>query len=149
MLRTGGVAKPGAAWSMYYGSVEDMVGNKACSSSSASKEGGAWASIEFVSNVVVKPTKYTLAHCTAYDGFYLRHWVFEGSSDGEQWTLLRKHSNDLTLNKRGQTHTWDTPNVDAYFSRFRVRMTGKNSYDTWRSYAHALEIYGFVRGEVG
>ena len=129
-----------------YGSVEDMVGNKACRAASAGKEGGSWASIEFVDDVMVKPTQYTLTHNSLFDGLYLRNWVFEGSSDGEQWTLIKQHHNDQALNGAGQSHTWSTPNVDAYFNRFRVRMTGKGSGGDWCLTAHALEIYGFVAG---
>ena len=128
-----------------YGSVEAMVGNKACRSCSSDKQGGAWASIEFVDDVMVKPTRYTLAHWTWNDFNYLRNWVFEGSSDGEQWTLIKQHSDDRALSWPGQSHTWSTPNVDAYFNRFRVRMTGEDSDGRWFLTAHALEIYGFVR----
>ena len=64
------------------GSVDAMVANEAhrsCSSWSI----GAWASIEFVDGVTVKPTKYTLSHWTANDYRCLRSWAFEGSNDGE------------------------------------------------------------------
>ena len=120
-----------------------MVENKACGSWSFDRE-GAWASIEFVDDVMVKPTKFTLSHCSDVDD-YIRSWAFEGSRDGEQWALIREHSNDRSLNASGQSHSWETPNVDGYFNRFRVRMTGENSDGGWELCAHALEIYGFVQ----
>merc|ERR1711994_635456 len=109
------------------GSVDAMVANEACDSCSDWTQ-GAWASIEFVDGVTVKPTKYTLSHYTAYGGYCLRSWAFEGSEDGAQWTVIKEHSNDESLKRRGQSHSWDTPNADGYFSRFRVRMTGEDSY---------------------
>ena len=138
-----------------------IVDNKASSRCLLSRE-GAWTSIEFVDDVMVKPTKYTLTHCTQWSGFHLPSWVFEGSRDGEQWTLIKEHSNDELLNAKSQSHSWHTPNVDEYFNRFRVRMTRKDSdqdsdqhpycsdaciSNCAKSYlmAHALEIYGFVR----
>jgi len=127
------------------GSVDAMVAKEACHSYSDFSV-GAWASIEFVDGVTVKPTKYTLSHCTYFFGGYLRSWAFEGSEDGAQWTVIREHSNDGSLSGAGQSHSWDTPNADGYFSRFRVRMTGKSLSGEWRLSAHALEIYGFVRG---
>merc|ERR1712087_443641 len=120
-----------------------MVAKEACDSASREIE-GAWASIEFVDRLTVRPTKYTLSHCTV-SGYYLRSWVFEGSNDGEHWTMIREHSNDESLNAKGQSHSWDTPNADGYFNRFRVRMTGEDSSGYWVLCAHALEIYGFLK----
>merc|ERR1712194_732584 len=97
------------------------VGKKARHSNTDPKE-GAWASIEFVGDVMVKPTKYTLSHSSGHSNDYLRSWVFEGSRDGAQWTVFREHSNDTSLNAKGASHSWDTPNVDEYFNRFKVRM---------------------------
>merc|ERR1712154_549777 len=53
------------------GSVDAMVAKKACDSCSRRIE-GAWASIEFVDGVTVRPSKYTLSHWTRGDYWYLR-----------------------------------------------------------------------------
>jgi len=145
------------------GSVEAMVANKACNAYSASASINrrvnrkthrehSWASVEFVGGVMVRPTKYTLSHRTGSASHYLRSWVFEGSCDGVEgsrdgvkWTLIREHLNDESLNGAGESHSWDTINVDGCFNRFRVRMTGQNSWGNFSLNAHALEIYGFVR----
>ena len=58
--------------------------------------------------------------------------------------MIREHCNDESLDWKGDSHSWDTPNVDEYFNRFRVRMTGENSHTGWILCANALEIYGFV-----
>jgi hypothetical protein len=71
--------------------------------------------------------------------------VFEGSNDGVKWTVIKEHTDDESLNGAGQSYSWDIPNADGYFNRFRVRMTEENSDGTWHLLAHALEIYGFVR----
>ena len=125
-----------------FGSAEDMVAKEACWSCSKYSE-GAWASIEFVDGLMVKPTKYTLSHSTM-DDYPFRSWAFEGSRDGEHWTVIREHYNDCSLKRKGQSHSWDTPNVDEYFNRFRVRMTGMDSSGDWMLCAHALELYRFV-----
>ena len=126
--------------------IDAMVAKEACREFSENIV-GAWASIEFVDGVTVRPTKYTLSHETASHYLCLRSWVFEGSNDGAKWTAIREHSNDKSLWRKGQSHSWDTPNADGYFNRFRVRMTGGNSEGSWQLCAHALEIYGFVRGD--
>jgi len=36
----------------------------------------------------------------------LRTWDFQGSIDGNQWVLLRRHTNDTALNGPFATHTW-------------------------------------------
>ena len=128
-----------------YGGAEDMVANEACNTLSMNNF-GAWVSIEFDNKLMIQPTKYTLSHYLYYDGCYLRSWVFEGSIDGAEWTVIRDHSDDESLNGQGQSHSWDTPNAEQYFNRFRVRMTGEDSDGRWYLAAHALEIYGFVRG---
>merc|ERR1712096_345619 len=134
----------------YTGDVRDMVANTARFSYAASKE-GAWASIAFQNNVMVKPTAYTLAHTRKRASSYLNSWDFEGSSDGVQWTLIKRHSGEWECwnpatertpsQVRWRSHTWITSGVDTFFNRFRVRMTGKNSNNTWFMMAHALEIY--------
>jgi len=130
----------------YGGSVEDMVAKEACDSCSLNRV-YAWASVEFVDGLTMRPTKYTLSQCLDEDDYTcLRSWVFEGSNDGEEWTVIREHSWDTSFRRAGQSHSWDTPNADEYFSRFRVRMTGEDSDGEWILSAHALEIYGFVRG---
>jgi hypothetical protein len=34
------------------------------------------------------------------------NWVLEGSNDGVKWVILREHSNDWALDKKGATFTW-------------------------------------------
>ena len=131
-----------SGWSSY-GSVDDIVGNKACNSFSAENE-GAWLSIEFIDDVMVKPTGYTLAHARSHTLYALRDWVLEGSVDGNQWKIIKQHISDRAFETH-QSHTWSALNVDAYFNRFRVRMTKANLSGWWRLMTHALEIYGFVR----
>lgn len=35
-----------------------------------------------------------IEHYNSKDTHALRHWKFEGSTDGKQWDLLREHQND-------------------------------------------------------
>ena len=41
----------------------------------------------------IKPTKYTLRHDNQ-PGAYLRYWNFEGSNNGNDWIIIKKHKND-------------------------------------------------------
>ena len=80
-----------------------------------------------------------------------RNWKLEGSLDGETWTVLRAHENDISaslssalliasawivtaLRGKGATATW-TIQTDKEFRIFRVTSTGLNSSGHFRNVA--------------
>ncbi len=87
-----------------------------------------WICIDF-KTIKIKPTKYTLRHDIAA-WCYLRNWQFEGSVDGSNWELLKKHTNDTTINAAKQCHSWNIANCNKSYRMFRIYLTGKNSSGT-------------------
>eukprot|EP01083_Nonionella_stella_P111628 327587_1 len=57
-----------------------------------------WFSIDVGANMKIKPTHYTLRHSGYSSGYYLRIWNFEGSNNGNNWNILKRHENDASLN---------------------------------------------------
>lgn len=110
----------------------------------------SWICFDFLDRAIV-PTHYTLRHYTQAS-YALRNWVLEGSTDGEEWTLLRTHTNDTSLAARDATKTWaldgsDDPSGNSAppstpFRKFRVRMTGPNSSNSWHLVCSGFEIFG-------
>lgn len=107
-----------------------------------------WFMIDLLERRVV-PKLYTLRHYSTYDTEALRNWQLEGSNDGTNWIILRKHVNDSTLVAKGQAHTWELSGVEESFSMFRVFMTGKNSNDHWYLSLSGFEIYGTLLVKTG
>ena len=63
-------------------------------------------------DVRVIPEKYTLRHYISFDTECLCNWVLEGSNDTRDgdngnWTLLKKHVNDQSINRKGASATFD------------------------------------------
>ena len=113
------------------------------------------------------PTAYTLKHGNAGTQYSLRSWVLEagrgGSDAAVDWVLLSEHTNDISLDGGFAHHTWPlaghlldagyagcgqhvfasdaaTLDPDGRYIRFRVRMTGPNS---WGEGIHSLCCAGF------
>merc|ERR1712130_353572 len=74
----------------------------------------------------------------------LRNWRFEGSNDGQKWTVIMEHKNDDKLKGRGQIATWtiSPPNNKHFYSKFRIYMTGTNSNGQHYLALSGFEVYG-------
>lgn len=82
----------------------------------------SWFTIDLMKRTVL-PTHYTLrcVFLSRYDtansapshgpfkADSLRTWDLQGSTDGQNWHVLRRHANDKTLNGNWATHTWPLP----------------------------------------
>ena len=80
---------------------------------------------------------------------YLRSWNFEGSNDDNNWTIIRQHRNDTSLNKQYATFTWDVSNCITSYRMFRLHMIGRNAELSAVHYhimCHGFEIYGHLVG---
>eukprot|EP01083_Nonionella_stella_P303656 1051998_1 len=106
----------------------------------------SWFSIDFGANKKIKPSRYTLMHDNGV-GCSLRNWNFEGSNDGINWCVLRKHQNDTNLNCPHATYTWAIDG-DQYYQMFRVFMTGLNSDGGQSLNSEDIEIYGHLVTDV-
>jgi len=74
----------------------------------------SWFALDFGRNRAVAPTHYTLRHGGNYRADSLRTWDLQGSKDGKTWTLLRRHTHDMSLTDKFATHTWTIdPNTNT------------------------------------
>ncbi|KAJ3693942.1 hypothetical protein LUZ60_009422 [Juncus effusus] len=80
---------------------------------------------------------------------FMRHWSFQGSMDGENWTNLRVHENDQTVCRPGQFASWPVhgPSALLPFRFFRVLLTGPTTGDSnlWNLCICFVELYGYLR----
>ena len=71
-------------------------------------EPNQWFCVDFGPKRLVWPVAYTLRHGYSSSTHFLRDWVFEGSLDSENWTVVANHVNDKHLNHTGYAaHTWN------------------------------------------
>lgn len=66
----------------------------------------SWITIDLGPKRAVVPTAYTLRHGMNFRSDSLRTWDLQGSINGENWILCRRHANDQALNAGYATHTW-------------------------------------------
>jgi hypothetical protein len=96
-------------------------------------------------NIAIKPTHYTLTHMSQ-DNVPVC-WSLHGSSDGEVWTLLRKHDDDQSLvvdqYNQEKSHTW-VLDTYGYFSQFKMMMDKPNSSRLEYFIVERFEVYGHV-----
>jgi len=114
---------------------------------------GAWVSIDFKDRRVA-PRHYCLRadkHGTAHP-HKPRHWVLQGSEDGESWVTLREHVNDTALGADPMScAAWSVdPPTDgswgssSFFRHVRLYLSGPNSSGTWHFMCAGIELYGQV-----
>jgi hypothetical protein len=96
-----------------------------------------WLCYDF-KNRKVQPTHYSIS---AYSGYYLRSWIFEGSLDGSKWNELDQHENDSTTNDEHQIGTF-TVSVRDEYQYLRLRQTGKNVSGHDYLIIYAFEVFG-------
>eukprot|EP01083_Nonionella_stella_P191782 709582_1 len=110
-------------------------------------EDNQWFQVDFHKREI-RPRHYTLRHYQSWDTediAALRNWRFEGWANGK-WSLLREHTDDQSLNKKGMSYTWTLePAPTAFYSKFRVAMTGKNSNGHMYLSLSGFELYGTMR----
>lgn len=66
----------------------------------------SWVSFDLGPKRAVIPTAYSLRHGMNFRSDSLRTWDLQGSINGENWILCRRHTNDQALNSGYATHTW-------------------------------------------
>jgi len=104
---------------------------------------GSWVMFTFKSYTILL-THYAIRARGDYDGYHLRTWVLEGSSDGQNWNQLLSHQSDSTLSGIGGIGKWKV-NTQNYFAQIRIRITGPNSYDRHHLVLQSIEFYGRVK----
>ena len=77
----------------------------------------------------------------------IRNWNLEGSNDGNDWTVIKKHTNDTALDGGTfETATWMVEE-NEYFNQFRIFVTGKTGSNDWQLACSGIELYGNAFGE--
>lgn len=102
----------------------------------------SWFMIDMGRNRRVIPNYYTLRHGGNYKADSLRTWDLQGSVDGGQWTLLRRHTSDKSLNGNFATRSWPVDPPSTPFRFFRILQTGHNSNNHNFLVISGFEIYG-------
>eukprot|EP00658_Telonema_sp_P-2_P021945 TRINITY_DN18759_c0_g1_i4.p1 TRINITY_DN18759_c0_g1~~TRINITY_DN18759_c0_g1_i4.p1 ORF type:complete len:203 (-),score=10.80 TRINITY_DN18759_c0_g1_i4:168-776(-) len=114
---------------------------------STRNEPGQFISVSF-DRMVVVPTAYSFASTHPISGGeYSRNWRFEASCDGVQWTCLRRHINDESLNRHTPTCTWSlerSTQNSTFFTMFRIVAEGPNITGGDALCATCFEVYGKV-----
>jgi ankyrin repeat protein len=103
----------------------------------------SWFCVDVGSQRRVGPTFYSVRHGGNYRADSLRTWDFQGSTDGAHWMLLRRHSNDESLNAAFGIHSWRVVNSSSGpFRYFRILQTGHNSSNHNFLVLSGFELYG-------
>jgi len=110
----------------------------------------SWMMIDFHADKRVLPTHYSMRHYSSWGVEALRTWKLEGSTNGEEWTLLRDHINDEHLDGKGSTHTWTIHGGDIQtvarqcqpMRYLRITQTGENSNRHHYLALSGFELYG-------
>jgi len=85
----------------------------------------------------------------------LRNWEFQGSNDGDNWVIIRKHVEDTSIpDVSGASATFAVDSKCYFYSMFRIVQTGPNAYretsmNVWQdNYAQLnfgnLELWGCI-----
>lgn len=91
---------------------------------------------------VLAPSHYCLrSHC--HTNHKLRTWELQGSDDGENWTVLRRHDNDRALgNEANSTASWPLDTAGQEFRHFRIQQKNENSTGQHFLTCGGIELYG-------
>ena len=108
-------------------------------------ERGSWWQVGFTSNLALVLSHYTLRHGCCDGVCVLKNWEFQGSNDGERWTILDAHKDATSLPLQSfSTCTYRVKGNVTAMRYFRVLQTGKNSTGNFRLYISGLELYGLL-----
>lgn len=89
----------------------------------------------------LKLTAYTVRSGNSYPNHAPRNWVFEGSNDNAEWTVLDTQSNNQSL-AAGNAWFKGNSSVTQNFRYFRFRMTAPNDYGNNAIFLSEFELYG-------
>eukprot|EP00118_Oscarella_pearsei_P011860 m.82979 g.82979 ORF g.82979 m.82979 type:complete len:1034 (+) comp36317_c0_seq1:320-3421(+) len=105
---------------------------------------------DFGPNRSLLPDHYSLRHGAAGKWSALRSWNLEGSVDGIDWIVLRRHRDDVNLKSKYATASWpiELPNPPPPPLRYlRIVQTGPNSTGGFHLCVGGFEVYGTLYEE--
>ncbi|XP_022785923.1 BTB/POZ domain-containing protein At2g30600-like isoform X2 [Stylophora pistillata] len=125
------------------GSASDLLNYsyKTGKESGTKDDNGSWWCVALSENYSLYLTHYTLRHGLGDGNSFLRHWKLEGSLDGSNWEVLKKHEDDKKLSRPSEnfTATWSIDREVGAFRFFRIVQTGENS-SGFLSEAHLVSM---------
>jgi len=107
----------------------------------------SWWQVDFGEEHALFVTHYTLRHGSDKKMSMIRNWNLEGSHDGTEWKILRKHEKDRSMGTRTSspfTCTWTVEKRVQAMRYFRIHQTGKNSAGNNALFLSGFELYGVL-----
>ena len=101
----------------------------------------SWFCIDLGVHRAVVPTYYTLRHGGQYPTDFPRTWDLQGTTDGKDWTVLKKHTSDKSFREAFQSCSWEI-NASKAYRKFRVLQTGHSSRGRNFLLLSGIELYG-------
>ncbi|KAJ3451146.1 hypothetical protein M0813_27968 [Anaeramoeba flamelloides] len=103
----------------------------------------SWVLFDFGPNRLILPNNYTIMHGGNYKADLLRNWDLQGSNDTQNWTVLRQHRNDTSLNGNFGTASWSIDlQLERGFRYLRLLQSGYNSSHHNFLLLSGIEFYG-------
>ena len=103
----------------------------------------SWILFDFKTHLII-PSEYTIKSIVGNPNhFYLKSWIFEGSTDKISWENLDEEKDCPHLNGNGYIHTFKIQNPPLKAFRYlRIRQTGLNWQGSNILGFAIIEIYG-------
>ena len=89
----------------------------------------------------IRITHYSLKTRPNNEIHYTKNWRFEGSNNGETWTILDSHQNSEVLSGLNITKVFKVQKSGLY-SYFRLIQIGKNSNGNYYLVVNNVDIFG-------
>jgi hypothetical protein len=106
-----------------------------------------WLLLDF-HEMRVRPSSYTIQTQPWNAGCcHLRSWVFEGSLDREQWTVLDERKDNDQLNGKSQLANFTLTRGTMDCRYVRIRMTDINHQKAWYLVVAGFEVFGDLIGD--
>jgi E3 ubiquitin-protein ligase HECTD1 len=137
-------ASPIETYSQIQDVVEHGTAGKFCTTYDPNQE-THWVVIDLKDNPPTCPNYYALRGTSEGGKYALRNWLFQGSNDNKNWTTLREHKNDNTIENDGEPHSWEIVGCYRFYRYFRILGVGGQQTTPYRMVGiGGFEIYGKV-----
>ena len=104
----------------------------------------SWMCFEFKKHQII-PSNYTIRSYNSANHNHLKNWVFEGSTDNNNWIILDQQENNSFLNGSSLVHSFQISNKNLdqqSFKYLRIRQTGQNWINQNYLMMNSIEFYG-------
>lgn len=104
----------------------------------------SWMCFEFKKHQIIT-SNYTIRSYNDNRHNHLKNWVFEGSTDNNNWIILDQQENNSFLNGSSLVHSFQISNknlAQQSFKYLRIRQTGQNWINQNYLMMNSIEFYG-------